>query len=120
MNFKISQITIAVTDMDAMVKFYENVFGIKLKSFDAYGSTLYSGKMGEIVLMLCPKEIAGVTAKQTRHQFDYIINDVDSVVKAAQDSAGSLMGDVEVSESSKAASVTDPDGNSMVFIQLLK
>lgn len=118
MDFKISQITIAVTDMDAMVKFYENVFGITLKPFDAYGSTLYSGKMGGFLLMLCPKEIAGVTAEQTRHQFDYAIDDVDAVVKAVKQWGGGLMRDTEVWEDkTKVASVMDPDGNTMVFKQ---
>ena len=120
MDFKISQITIAVTNMDAMVKFYENVFGLKLQSFDAYGSTLYSGKMGDFVLMLCPKEVAGVTAEQTRHQFDYVIADADAVVKAVKEWGGELMNDVQVSESSKIASIRDPDGNTMVFIQSLE
>ena len=118
-NFKISRITIAATDIEKMVEFYNSVFGARLEGFEAMGSKFYSGSIAGIYTMMCPNSIAGVSAEQNRHQFDYITDDIDEVVNNALGSHGSLKENISVSEKEKFVTIIDPDGNTLNFIQKL-
>ena len=114
---KISQVTLAVTNSKEMVNFYRNVFNAQFNEFDAMGEKMYSGNISGLNLLLCPNTIAGVDAKQSRHQFDYDTEDLDVVVKSALDSGGSVMGDIAENDKQRYATIIDPDGNTMNFYQ---
>src|ERR1041385_6725997 len=72
---KIDKITIAVTDakLKETASFYSKTFGAQLKSFEVQGKTLYSGSLGGLELMLCPKDLAGVKADQNTVQLRFIV-----------------------------------------------
>lgn len=114
-DYKLEGLTIAVTNMSEMLKFYENVFQIKFLEKAMYGSTLYTGKWGEMQLLFCPAEIAGNTAKQNRQQFDVRVKDVLFIARMAEQNGGRLMGEVQESNGIKSIGIYDPDGNSIVF-----
>ncbi|MEO8513490.1 MAG: VOC family protein [Ignavibacteria bacterium] len=119
-DFKLSQVTIAVTNVKKMAEFYNSVFGTRLNEFEAMGSKFYSGTIAGVNMMLCPNTIAGVTAEQNRHQFDYITEDINEVVKNALGSHGTLKDSISVNDLEKLVTVIDPDGNTINFIQKLK
>ena len=119
-DFKIDRITIAVTNVDQMVKFYKTVFKCELKESKAYGTILYSGKLGDIKILLCPNEIAGVKADQNRQQFDFIVTDLDKIIQDSKVSGGKMKGDITTSDKQKSVTIVDPDGNTIVFIQTIK
>jgi len=116
-DFKIEKITVAVTHMTQMHAFYTAVFKCELKAIQNYGTTLYAGAIGDIDILLCPNEIAGVKAEQNRQQFDFIVTNLDLVIRDAKTSGGKLQEDVHVSEKQKTVTIIDPDGNTIVFIQ---
>lgn len=119
-NFTISQITVAITNIDMMVQFYETVFRCEFSKKEAFGTTLYFGKLGDMDLLLCPNHVAGVEAKQNRQQFDFRVSDLDSIIHNVEISGGRLQGEISVMETLKAATIMDPDGNTIVFIEELK
>lgn len=114
-NLKILKITIAVTNTTEMVNFYNTVFNSNLKEIATYGTKLYSGNFIGLELLLCPNEIAGVNAKQNRQQFDISVSDINSVLDKVIKNSGTIK---EVyNKTTKSASVIDPDGNTIVFIE---
>jgi catechol 2,3-dioxygenase-like lactoylglutathione lyase family enzyme len=85
-----------------------------------FGTTLYQGKLGGISLLLCPNEIARAEAKQNRHQWRFAVNDVAETMRLALANGATLLNEVSVHEGAKIASVRDPDGNSIEFVQTTK
>lgn len=114
---KLQGITIASTNIESMVGFYENVFGVIFTEQDMFGAKLYSGNWLGISLLLCPAEIAQNTATQNRHQLDILIPDFDEVISKVLKFGGSLMNDISEENGIRKAGVYDPDNNSMVLIE---
>jgi predicted enzyme related to lactoylglutathione lyase len=119
-SFKIAKITLAVTNTEKMVAFYGNVYKCEFREIRLNGTKLYSGELAGLKILLCPNTLAGVKAEQSRHQFEYIVNDLDQVVRAALAAGGSLQGKVDITPQHKIATILDPDGNTTVFIQELE
>lgn len=117
-DYKLEGMTMAITNMDAMLKFYSNVFNIDFQEKDMYGSRLYAGNWGGLKLLFCPAEIARNTAKQNRHQFDIIVPDLKLLIEMASKFEGKAMGDKHEDETSWSIGIYDPDGNSILFKQL--
>ncbi|QQS31103.1 MAG: hypothetical protein IPM47_09375 [Sphingobacteriales bacterium] len=117
---QINKITLASTDIESMVLFYSQVFSCKFVPKQAYGTTLYAGKILGLNLLLCPNEIAGVKAEQSRHQFEFKVPDLEETIELCISNCGRLLGEVFVKEQQKTATITDPDGNTLVFIQNLQ
>lgn len=115
----IGKVTLAVTNTEKMVVFYENVYKCSFSEFDVNGTILYSGTLAGIKLLLCPNTLADVKAEQSRHQFELIVSDADQLVRAALASGGKLQGKIEITGNRKTATIIDPDGNTTVFIQEL-
>ncbi len=104
MAAKIDKVTIAVKNMDAMAAFYTKALGAELKKI---GPTV-TGRLGDVKLLLCPREIAGVTAEQNTIQLRFVVRDLAKTMTAALDAGGEKIDDV---------SVRDPDGNSIEFAE---
>ena len=107
---EISGITLAVTNMQDMVKFYSKVFGLNFTATDIGDARLYSADWQGRRLLFCPAEIAKNTAKQNRHQFEFYVQDLDAIKKKIETSGGTIF-----DSTGNAISVYDPDMNSMVF-----
>jgi predicted enzyme related to lactoylglutathione lyase len=117
---RIDRITIAVTHMDAMVRFYNAVFDAGLKPGAQMGGfQFYGGTLAEIELLFCPNEIAGVVAEQNREQFRIVVDDLEKVRQQAIEAGGSALDDVRITTTSKIAGLRDPDGNTIELIQYL-
>lgn len=115
MNFKLKKITIAATNITEMATFYTSVFNAGLTPIEAYGTTLYTGQLCGFDLLLCPNSIAGVEAQQNRQQFDIEVPDIESALKAAETSGGKIKDPLTINPIQNIASVTDPDGNTIVL-----
>jgi predicted enzyme related to lactoylglutathione lyase len=110
-----TQITLAATNIDAMVRFYTAVLGIELRPVDAYGTTLYRGALHGVSFVLCPNSLAGVQAEKSRHQFTYAVADLAATVAGAVAAGGAV--DEAAQGNADSATLLDPDGNSIVFVQ---
>ena len=82
-----------------------------------YGTKLYQGKIGNLSLLLCPNEIARADARQNRHQLRFTVADAGATLRMALNAGATLLNDVADHGGDKIASIRDPDGNSIEFIQ---
>lgn len=119
MHFKIAKITIATTATQEMAAFYSSVFNSELSPVEAYGYTLYSGSFCGINLLICPNDLAGVNANQNRQQFDIEVSGIEKVLQKVEATGGNIKEALSITATHKIASVTDPDGNTIVFIEQL-
>jgi predicted enzyme related to lactoylglutathione lyase len=117
-DFKIEGVTVATTNMDQMVNFYSQVFGVEFKERQMLETKLYSGKWANIDLLLCPAEIAKNTAKQNRHQFEIAVSDLNTFIEKVTEHGGELIGDITTSsDGSLSVGIYDPDKNSILVKQ---
>lgn len=108
------RVTLATTNTESMVRFYNEVFDATLQPVPAFGTTLYRGSLAGTELQICSNEIAGVDARQNRHQFHYVVVDIEAIRKRVLASGGTLDNPGETEPTS--LTVRDPDGNSIVFV----
>jgi predicted enzyme related to lactoylglutathione lyase len=117
---QLDRITIAITQMDGMVDFYNAVFDSDLQPLEPMnGFQFYGGKLAGTNLLFCPNEIAGVVAERNRHQLRFVVEDVDGIRHKATQFGGGVLDDLYITSSSKGGSVSDPEGNTIELIQYL-
>lgn len=112
---QLTQMTLATTRTPEMVKFYDTLFGTQLQANEVYGTTLYRGALAGIPLVICPNEIAGVEAEQSRHQLALRVADLSSLLQNVE-SAGGII-ETPITDSLTSAILRDPDGNTIEVIQ---
>jgi predicted enzyme related to lactoylglutathione lyase len=110
-SLQLTQMTLATTHMPEMVRFYNTLFGVQLQPTEVYGSTLYRGTLAGIPLLLCPNEIAGVEAEQSRHQLAFRVADLSTLLELVETAGGSL--ESPITDSMTGAILRDPDGNTI-------
>lgn len=109
-GLRVVELSLATSNMPAMVRFYDAVFGTQLQAHEAYGTTFYRGTLHGVRFVLAPNDLAGVEAQQNRHQFVYTAPDLDSLLELAVEAGGTVRDSTDT-----AATVLDPDGNTIVF-----
>ena len=112
---QLTQMTLATTRTPEMVKFYDTLFGTQLQATEAYGTTLYHGMLAGFPLVICPNEIAGVEAEQSRHQLTLRVVDLSGLLQNVESAGGTI--ETPVSDLSTRAILRDPDGNTIEVIQ---
>ena len=112
---QLMQMTLATTHTPEMVKFYDSLFDTQLQSTEAFGSMLYRGMLGGIPLVICPNEIAGVEAEQSRHQLTLRVTDLSSLLQNVEGAGGLI--ETPAADSLTSAILKDPDGNTIEVTQ---
>ena len=112
---QLTQITLATTHTAEMLKFYNTLFGTELQPTEAYGTILYHGNLAGVPLVICPNEIAGVQAEQSRHQLTFRVSDLAAVLSEVE-SAGGII-ETPMTDPLTQAILTDPDSNTIEVIQ---
>jgi predicted enzyme related to lactoylglutathione lyase len=108
------RVTIAVNQMQPMVTFYNRVLEANLSPFEAAGATFYRGSISGLEILLCPNEIARVDAKQNRKQLTFVVPDLRKILETVESAGGHV---VNQSDDGTICGVSDPDGNTLEFIQ---
>lgn len=116
-TFTTTQITLATTETNAMVDFYNAVFAMNLQPVDVYGTTLYRADLQGVRFVLCPNSLAGVEAQKSRHQFTYTVTNLTDTTARALAAGGTLYEQLPVDATPTSTTLLDPDGNSVVFLQ---
>lgn len=115
---KIERITLAVNDMEKMIAFYNAAFDAELTSSQGFGGyTFAHGQLAGIPLMMCPNSLAGVVAEQNRHQFRFMVENLEQTLKLVTDSGGHQINPIQVENGRRVCGVRDPDGNSIELIE---
>ena len=111
-------VTIAAVNMREMVRFYNAVFDAGLKETVHIGEhQFYGGVLGGCELVLCPNAIAGVNAEQNRQQFRFAVSEVEKVMETGLANHGVEINPVDEYKGAKVASMADPDGNTIEFVE---
>lgn len=117
---KLDGLTIAVTDMKHMVAFYNAVFDANLEPTVNIGDKqFYGGQMLGMQLIFCPNAIAQVVAEQNRQQFRFHVDDIEAVMKNGLANHGTEINAINEYKGAKVASLADPDGNTIEFVELV-
>jgi len=117
---KLDGLTIAVTDMKRMIAFYNAVFDAKLEPTVNIGENqFYGGEMLGMQLIFCPNAIAGVVAEQNRQQFRFQVDNIETVMANGLANHGTEINEINNYKGAKVASLADPDGNTIEFMQVL-
>lgn len=117
---KLTGLTIAAINMEKMLRFYNAVFDAQLKETVHIGAAqFYGGQIAGLELTLCPNSIANVVAEQNRQQFRFAVADIEAVMRNGLANHGSEINPVDEYKGAKVASLADPDGNTIEFVQLL-
>lgn len=113
-------LTIAAVNMDKMVQFYNAVFDARLKATVHIGAEqFYAGALCGMKLTFCPNTIAGVIAEQNRQQFRFRVADIEAVMAAGLANHGGEINPIDEYKGAKVASLADPDGNTIEFVEIV-
>ena len=115
LKYAITGMTIAVTNMEAMLAFYTNVFDIDFTPSDMYNTKLYAGYWAGFNVLFCPAHIAQIFAAQNRHQLEIQVSNIEQAVQLAIQHGGAKMGEVFENEVSKSIGIYDPDRNTILL-----
>ena len=111
---RIERITIAVTKMEDMIKFYNIMFKSKLHQIGDSG--MYLGKFFDFELLLCSNEFVGIKAEKNRQQFRIVVDNLNGTIAKCIESGGKKYGEIIERENMRIGGSVDPDGNSFEFI----
>ena len=115
---KLTRISMAVTNMDGMVAFYNGVLDANLTAVPAFGDMgFYSGSLLGIDLLMVPNAIADVHAQQNRQQLRIEVSNFDEIAQKVVKHGGGLQDDIQITPEGKLATVVDPDGNTIEFLE---
>ena len=111
-------LTIAAVNTQKMARFYNAVFDAGLKETVHIGDQqFFGGKLAGLELVLCPNAIAGVVAEQNRQQFRFEVDDIEAVMAKGLANHGSEINPIDEYKGAKVASMADPDGNTIEFVE---
>ncbi len=113
---KIDRLTVATTNTEEMIQFYNAVFNARLEPIP--GSPLYRGQLSGLELVFCPNTIVGIQAKKNRIQLRLIIDDLETIVRYAASNGGGVYGERMEEKAQIGWGIHDPDGNSIELMQL--
>jgi predicted enzyme related to lactoylglutathione lyase len=118
---QLDQLTLVTENSEAMVQFYNTVFGCALGALERQiaGHTLYQGNLGGFKLVLCPNALIQIHAERNRHQLHFTVQDIDSLISMTLDNGGSIFEPLSVVDGAKTATIADPDHNTIVLTQFL-
>jgi predicted enzyme related to lactoylglutathione lyase len=116
-SIQLSGFTFAVTNMPAMLQFYNTLFHADLQPFSRFGTTLYRGQLAGFSLLFCPNELLGIQAKKNRQQLNFSVPDIEKFVALATANGGAQMQPIHEEAGKKSCGITDPDGNSLEIMQ---
>ena len=109
----IDKITIAVDSMERMVAFYSAVLEVKFSERELFERTLYSARFGDVELLFCPKDLAGVQANVNTIQVRFVVTNVDAAFAHGVNHGAEAISKPEMMDGERQASLRDPDGNSL-------
>lgn len=100
----ITSIAIRVCQMDAMVAFYSEAFGVQFENVDTSGFASKFGTLNGILLKFVPIRDNVDFEDYPVHQLGFSVPDIERVIKIALKYGGKTEGNT---------AIRDPDGNTL-------
>ncbi len=113
---KLMRVTFAITNMEAMVTFYNRVLDAHLEPIT--DTPFYRGTIAGIDILFCPNEIARVEAQQNRQQFRFLVNNLGERLEQVTQHGGQILQTQMDQDGSRLVGVRDPDGNTLELLWL--
>lgn len=123
-NFKVVGLTLAVTNMDKMVRFYSEMFGLQFQQdnnlSNKLGADFYRTSFGELPVLFCPNSVAGVDAQQNRQQWDIEVAELEPFFSGRLTALeGKIKTEPYKDGDHQVGAILDPDGNTVVLKQAI-
>lgn len=115
---KLTEIVIACFKLEEMLDFYKSVFSIPFNEVTIPQGKIYEANDDDLKITLCPADIAGITAKDNRHQLTFVVPDINSCIRKTERFGGTLMNELEETNDCLQIAVRDVDNNSIVLKEL--
>ncbi len=109
----LNSLAFRVANMEAMIAFYSQAFGIQFREVDTYGIRSQFGELDGMTLKFVPIRDEIDFKNFPIHQPGFQVQDVEEVVRLAILYGGRQEGQVIRSEGVVQAAVRDPDGNTI-------
>jgi catechol 2,3-dioxygenase-like lactoylglutathione lyase family enzyme len=109
----ISSLAIRVSNVEAMLQFYSEAFGVQFQEVNTYGIPSHFGEMDGITLKFVPIRDEADFKNFPIHQPGFKVADVEGVVALAVHYGGQLEGHIVQRDGKMQAAVRDPDGNTI-------
>jgi len=106
-------IAIRVHNMDAMVAFYSEAFGIRFKTVDTFGLESRFGEFNGLTLKFVPIRDEADFENYPIHQPGFRVADIRKVIEIAIKYGGRAEGEIVEAVGKLQSAVRDPDGNTL-------
>lgn len=109
----ISSLAIRVANVEAMVNFYSQAFGIEFREVGTYGIRSQFGEVNGITLKFVPIRDEADFKNFPIHQLGFTVADVEGVIALAIQHGGRQEGKTLHVDGKAQAAIRDPDGNTI-------
>ena len=109
----VTSIAIRVLNMNEMMAFYGEAFGVEFEEVDTFGVASQFGDIAGLTLKLVPIREAVDFSGYPEVQFGVTVPDVDAVIAAAIRHGGRREGESLKNDGVTHTAVRDPDGNTI-------
>ena len=109
----ISSVAMRIANMEAMLDFYSQAFGVKFREVNTFGILSQFGEVDGITLKFVPIRDEADFKNYPVHQLGFVVPDVEAVIALALQHGGREEGKLIRKEGRIEAAVRDPDGNTI-------
>ena len=109
----ISSIAVRISNVEAMLAFYSEAFGVQFHQVDTYGIPSHFGELDGITLKFVPIRDESDFKGFPVHQPGFVVPDVEAVIALAIKHGGRQEGRTIHADGKLQAAVRDPDGNTI-------
>ena len=109
----ISSVAMRIANMEAMLGFYSQAFGVKFREVNTFGILSQFGEVDGITLKFVPIRDEADFKNYPVHQLGFVVSDVEAVIALALQHGGREEGTLIRREGRIEAAVRDPDGNTI-------
>ena len=109
----LSSVAMRVANMEAMLNFYSQAFGVKFHGVDTYGIRSQFGEVNGVTLKFVPIRDEGDFKNYPVHQLGFVVPDVEAVIALALQHGGREEGKLIRNGGKTEGAVRDPDGNTI-------
>ena len=109
----ISSVAMRIANMEAMLDFYSQAFGVKFREVNTFGILSQFGEVDGITLKFVPIRDEADFKNYPVHQLGFVVPDVEAVIALALQHGDREEGTLIRKQGRVEAAVRDPDGNTI-------